>query len=279
MESTNIEYYYRVFIPVLLLAILTIIPTTLQAQDQLVLQAPYLPANDTVWVFTPANYAASQQVYPAVYLLHGYSGSYHQWDDIINLQKLANRFGFVIICPDGFYDSWYINSPVQTDHQYEHFFFEQLMPTIFERYRLNESQIFISGLSMGGHGALYLFSQQPQLFKAAGSTSGVVNLTAVGSSYGLTDILGSWETHKKRWQQFSVINHLKPIKKSGKKIIFDVGHSDPFFKMNKAMSEKTDSMGIDATFITRPGGHNAAYWHTSIPYHFFFFKQLTDKKQ
>lgn len=277
--SNRIRSLFRVLLPIFLLIGLTALPVRLLAQDQIVLQSSLIPAPDTVWVFTPSDYEDNRDSYPAVYLLHGYAGSYHQWNDIIDLQKLANHFGFVIVCPDGFYNSWYLNSPVKENHQYESFFFKNLIPEINEQYRVDKQQIFITGLSMGGHGALYLFSQHPELFRSAGSISGVVNLVAVDTAYGLGELLGSWETHRQRWKKFSVIENLKSIKKSGKMIIFDVGRDDPFFKMNKKLSRKADSLGIDATFIIRAGGHTYDYWKKSIPYHFFFFEKLLDKKK
>lgn len=257
---------------------LIILPGKLLAQEQFVLRSSFIPAPDTGWVYIPSNYDKDQASYPVVYLLHGFAGSYQQWSDITNVQKLANRFGFVIVCPDAFYDSWYLNSPIKENYQYESFFFNVLMPEIIKRYRVNKEQTFITGLSMGGHGALYLFSQRPELFLSAGSTSGVVNLVRVDTSYGLGEVLGKWPKHRDRWKRYSVIKNLKSIKKSGKKIIFDVGRSDPFFEMNKALSQKTDSLGINATFIVRPGGHTYTYWKKAIPYHFFFFKQILRKR-
>jgi S-formylglutathione hydrolase FrmB len=35
---------------------------------------------------------------------------------------------------------------------------------------------FITGLSMGGHGAMYLSAKHPELFSAAGSMSGVADM-------------------------------------------------------------------------------------------------------
>lgn len=264
---------------IFLLVSLPGVPGEVIAQDQLMIHSPLIPATDTIWVFTPSDYQNSQKLYPAVYLLHGYAGSYHQWNDITNLQELADEFNFIIICPDGFYNSWYINSPVKEDHQYKSFFFEVLMPEINEQYRVNEEQRFITGLSMGGHGALYLFSQRPDLFVSAGSISGVVNLAAIDTAYGLGELLGEWPTQMKRWEQRSVIENLESIKKSGKKIIFGIGRSDPFFKMNKALARKADSIGIDATFITRQGGHAYSYWKKSIPFHFFFFHRIIEMNE
>ena len=49
-------------------------------------------------VITPASYATAQALH-VVYLLHGHSGNY------------ADQYGFIIVCPDGGYGSWYLDSP------------------------------------------------------------------------------------------------------------------------------------------------------------------------
>lgn len=271
--------FHLKFLAVCLFISLIALTGKAQAQEQFILHSSLISAPDTVWVFTPSSYNANNNTYPAVYLLNGYGGSYHQWNDITDLQKLSNQFGFIIICPDGFKASWYLNSPIEKDHQYKSFFFKGLMPEINKRYRVNKKEVFISGLSMGGHGALYLFSQRPELFLSAGSISGVVNLVPVGASYDLQKLLGQWPEHRGRWKKHSVINNLKPIKRSGKKIVMSEGNSDPFLKMNKALDQKADSMGIDVTFITSPGGHNYKFWKKAIPYQLFFFHGIIETER
>lgn len=101
---------------------LVLILTTLIVfgQKQIVIKSEYLNAPDTVWIFSPNDYDSKEAV-PVIFLLHGWSGNYHQWDDIINCQEYANDYGTIIVCPDGLYDSWYLNSPVVSENQYESF--------------------------------------------------------------------------------------------------------------------------------------------------------------
>ena len=92
------------------------------AQDLVVITSPNLHENDSILVFIPqqieANYAPEYCVEccgepdpaPALFLLHGWAGCYRNWSDKCELQKLADQTGFLIICPDGFYDSWYVDA-------------------------------------------------------------------------------------------------------------------------------------------------------------------------
>ena len=100
------------------------------SQDTLFVNADYIPNTDTTLVFVPSNYNPAN-TYPLLFMLHGYSGNYSQWGNIVNLDSVAKTDGFIVVCPDGFYDSWYVNSPLRKNSQYEKFFFENLAPEVF----------------------------------------------------------------------------------------------------------------------------------------------------
>jgi len=247
----------------------------LSAQKQFVIDSPHISKADTVWIFTPAGYADNtSKTYPLVYLLHGWSGTYHQWNDIMDCQRYADEYGFIIVCPDGLYDSWYINSPANPRSQYADFFFSDLMPFVNELYRVDSANVFITGLSMGGHGALYLFEQKPALFCSAGSLSGVLDLKPSRNDYRISDYLGlhSENSGEAELKAYSVSGNIDKIARSGKEIIFSCGTSDPFYGVNNEFRKACDAEKINATYITGPGAHNYAYWKSEIGSHFEFFR-------
>ncbi|WP_410221787.1 alpha/beta hydrolase [Pedobacter sp.] len=245
------------------------------AQDQLVYQSKNLSKPDTVWVFTPKN-NPKQVKTPVIFLLHGYGGTYKQWNSIMNAQKYADEYGFTIVCPDGLNNSWYINSPVKKDGQYESFFFDELYPDIMKKYKVDTRNIFISGLSMGGHGALYFFIKRPELFSGAGSTSGGVRLLDSFGKYGIAALLGEEHAENDLWKKYSVIDNIQLLKGNPKPIIFDCGNEDMFYKSNNDLKQKCDELKLNATYISQPGKHNRAYWSKSIKQQFeFFTSQLT----
>ena len=246
------------------------------ARQQKVFRSERLPKPDTTWVFTPESYTSNPgKVYPVVYLLHGWSGSYQQWDDIMDCQDYADKYGFILVCPDGLYDSWYLNSPVLPNSQYADFFFKELMPGINKDYRTDTKNIFITGLSMGGHGALYLFSLHPELFCSAGSLSGGVDLSDCADSYGIPRLLGlkNDESDKAILNKFSVEYNLESIQKSGKEIIFSCGTGDFFYDINNQLRISCDKLGIKATYVSAPGGHDYDFWRTHIKSHMIFFSE------
>jgi putative tributyrin esterase len=257
------------------LVILVAMISGLSARKQYVLTSKHISKADTIWVFTPANYSKNPtKSYPLIYLLHGWSGSYHQWNDIMDCQKYADQYGFIIVCPDGLYDSWYINSPAIKESQYADFFFKDLFPFVAKTYRVDSKNVFITGLSMGGHGALYLFEQKPELFRSAGSISGVLDLTNSRNDYRISDYLGlkKESSDEMTLKAYSVVGNIEKIAATGKEIIFSCGVADPFYKVNNEFRIKCDEDKIAATYISNPGAHNYPYWKSNIRSHFEFFK-------
>lgn len=242
-------------------------------QNQLVYQSKNLPKADTTWVFTPRNYKKAKTL-PVIFLLHGYSGNYKQWHGIMNAQKYADDYGMIIVCPDGLYSSWYLNSPAKADWQFETFFFEELFPDIKRKYKVDEKKIFISGLSMGGHGAFYLFIKHPELFAAAGSTSGGVRLSDGFGKFGIGPLLGNPPADSDLWKKYSVYENIDLLKGYAKPLIFDCGSSDMFYVSNNLLKQRCDELKLNATYIAQPGGHNKAYWAKSIQQQFQFFNQI-----
>lgn len=254
-----------------LIASFLLISCTLLAQDKLIYQSKNLPKPDTTWVFKPKNYNETQKL-PVIFLLHGYSGNYKQWNSIMDAQKYADEYGFIIVCPDGLFDSWYLNSPAKKDWQYESFFFDELYPDIKSKYKVDNRYIFISGLSMGGHGALYLFIKKPELFTSAGSTSGGVMLRDFSAKYGLNALLGNPSKEDKIWDEYSVVPNIYKLQNTNKPFIFDCGSEDFFYAYNNDLKKKADELKLKATYISQPGAHNKAYWEKSIKQQFAYFK-------
>ena len=260
-------------IPFLLLAF-----NRINAQDTLVLHSEFLPANDTVLVFTPKDYNPKDSIYPVIYMLHGYGGNYSQMNKLLHLQDYANEYNFIIVCPDGLFDSWYIDSPVRRKSQWETFFFTDLYPGIKKDYATDTSNIFITGLSMGGHGAMYLFLRHSKKFKAAASSSGVLDLNYSALKYSsLSNMLGEYNSSISVFNEYSTINQLDSIKFTDKAIFVDCGNKDHLLEANNKFNEACMDRWIQITYMNMQGRHNAQYWKTSFPWHFEFFEKQIEK--
>lgn len=237
-------------------------------------ESKHLPNADTVLIATPENYSPDKN-YPLVILLHGWSGNYNQWNSITNLQDFANAYDFIIACPDGFYDSWYLNNPLKPELQYEDFFWNDFIPYLTKNYSIDSKNVFISGLSMGGHGAITLFLKNPDFFKSAGSTSGILDLSFFPDRWSIKDGIGSIKDFPREWEDNSAFYLLDSLKHREKNMYVDCGTSDFAYEVNLNFVDRCYDLNIPVEFASLPGKHSHKHWSKMIPKHFeFFYKQL-----
>lgn len=213
--------------------------------------------------------------YPVVYLLHGWSGKYSNWAQKTDLGSLADKYNFIIICPDGGYAGWYLDSPLKKDSQYETYIAKEVVAYVDKNYQTiaETSGRFICGLSMGGQGAINLIANHPDIFAAAGSMSGVMHLIEASKKFGLIELIGSYEINPERWNINSTINQIEKLKGLNKGILIDCGTEDRFIESNRKLHQKMMALKIDHVYIERPGGHSWDYWTNALDYHLLFFKK------
>ncbi|MDP4239791.1 MAG: alpha/beta hydrolase family protein [Bacteroidota bacterium] len=230
-------------------------------------------------IILPENYSARRH-YPVVYLLHGYSDNYAKWVKTIPVIKaIATARQLILVCPDGGYSSWYFDSPIDSTCQYESYITKDLLHYVDTHYSTipERSQRAITGLSMGGHGALYLAIRHKDLFGNAGSMSGGVDLRSSPKLFDISKRIGSIELHPDEWDNRSVVNMVNGLKNNELNLIIDCGVSDFFYQINAGLHRRLMALNIDHDYIERPGEHNWQYWANSIQYQLMFFDRCFDK--
>lgn len=229
-----------------------------------------------VYVVPDKALGGQAQACPVIYLLHGYGGEAKSWITIKpELPRIADEKGIIFVCPDG-KNSWYWDSPLNPAYRYETFVSSELVEYTDRHYRTVASRQgrAITGLSMGGHGALWNAFRHKDVFGAAGSTSGGVDIRPFPQNWEMSRQLGEFAANKKRWDEHTVINQIDKIQNGDLAIIFDCGESDFFLEVNKDLHKRLLGRSIDHDFITRPGVHNSAYWNNSIDYQILFFEKF-----
>ncbi|MBR5639125.1 MAG: esterase family protein [Muribaculaceae bacterium] len=225
-------------------------------------------------VVLPAQYSQKDYRYmsfPVIYLLHGAWGSYCDWPKKADLRSLASQYSIIFVCPDG-QDSWYFDSPIDPTFQFETFITQELRSYIESHYRtLNHPKYrAITGLSMGGHGALWLAWRHPEIYGSCGSMSGGVDIYNFPNKWKINERLGDYESNKEVWREHSVMNLVSTLV-PGQNIIIDDGNKDIFINENNALHEALDKQGIPHDYIVRPGAHNWSYWVNALDYQVLFF--------
>jgi len=233
-------------------------------------------------ILTPDSYEKGNQQYPVIYLLHGYSDSYAGWTTKASVvPSLADEHQVIVVMPDGGYSSWYIDSPVDPDSQFETHIASEVVSFIDENYRTiqDKSGRAITGLSMGGHGGLFLGIRHQDTFGAAGSMSGGVDLTYDVNAWEIAKRLGPYRQQPERWDSLSVVNMLDKISPGELKIIVDCGLDDFFFEINRNLHRELLRKDIPHDYIERPGRHNWVYWDNAVQYQFLFFSNFFKASQ
>jgi len=246
-------------------------------------------------VALPPSYGEARDRYPVLYFLHGLfederSWSEHSgletWEGLINAGKIGR---FIVVLPDGG-RSFYVNSHDGREG-YEDFFVHELIPAIDRKYRTmpERGERGISGVSMGGYGALHLGMAHADLFGAASAHSAALVATLpnplptegrwgfyarileapfgnpLNEAYFLENSPLTLATHPERFARL--------------KLYFDCGDQDRygFDAGAKELDRLLTEHNFPHQFVLRPGGHGWSYLdqylHHSLEFHWGVFSQ------
>ncbi|MEG3657211.1 alpha/beta hydrolase family protein [Arenibacter palladensis] len=225
-------------------------------------------------VILPDGYSGQKQAYPVLYLLHGAGGDHTDWVTKVSaIKEYADTYNMIIVCPDGSRTSWYFDSPVDPSMRYETYVSNELVEAVDKKYNTlaNRKSRAITGLSMGGHGAFYLAFKHQEVYGAAGSMSGGLDIRPFPENWDLSQRLGDYAVNRGNWEDKTVINMVHLLKKDNLKLIFDCGIKDFFYDANNRMHQKLMERNIPHDYIERPGSHNWDYWANAIQYQLLFF--------
>lgn len=243
--------------------------------------SPSMKKTISASVVVPDAYKNSNNPYPVVYLLHGYSGNYRDWVNLVpQLTSYVDQYKCIVVCPDGGYSSWYWDSPIDENFKYETHIVSEVVPFIDSAYRTinNRKGRAITGLSMGGHGGLYLGWRHSNIFGACGSMSGGVNINSSRSKFDIVKRIGDSSTYPTRWEEYSVKGVVKKPSEFPLKIIIDCGTEDFFYDINKALHQQLLQLKVKHEYIERPGGHTWQYWANAVPYQLLFFQRFFNQQ-
>jgi enterochelin esterase-like enzyme len=239
-------------------------------------------------IYLPDGYEYSERQYPVVYLLNGYTGDETNWIQSGGIQRImdheieqGNIQEMVIVMPDGD-DRLYMNRTDGT-YPYEDMFMKELLPYIQNQYSVRKGKRYtaISGLSMGGAGALKLALKYDENFGACAAFSSAVftEESVVASdqkfmdgyiSKAMPDMVGTKGKSRleKSYQEYDVL-HLAKTKDAELlktvKIYFDCGDDDFLSLGNAELHKELLGRQIPHEYRVRDGAHTWPYWRESLP--------------
>ena len=241
-------------------------------------------------VVLPARYKKSKVRFPVLYLLHGGTGNFRDWltktPDKTLLHRLADQYNLIIVTPDGDPTSYYFDSPLVKNSQFETFIANELIDKIDNTYRTVRDRTgrIIAGLSMGGHGAMFIASRHPDLYAAAGSMSGVMNINtaswkvptdfAKSRADNFTRLLGPPKEGDVPYPGYTMVTLADQLKKNNLPLIFDIGVDDFLINGNRDLHRQLVENQTPHDYTERPGAHTWAYWENALPYQLLFFNKI-----
>lgn len=226
------------------------------------------------FAFVPHS-SGKESRFPAIYLLHGAYDDYKAWSTNARglICTLVEKYKVIIITPDGDRFGWYADSPFDAANQIESYFIHELIEDVEKEFPANGER-GISGLSMGGHGAMVLALRNPGKFSAVSSMSGILDITGHPTQWQLSRVFGKYQDENRRhWNEHSALKLLPRSRDNLEKmsILIAVSTGDEFcFAENVKLHQELTRMKIDHEFLKSPGGHTWTYWLSQLPIHVRF---------
>lgn len=284
----------RVFsVKTLLFAFIFLLSVPLLAAKVDTLDIPSAAMNRTLRaaVVLPKTYRkAKKQSFPVLYLLHGGTGNFRDWltkvPDKTLLHRLADQYNLIIVTPDGDPTSYYFDSPLVKNSQFETFISKELIDRIDNTYRTvrDKKGRIIAGLSMGGHGAMFISGRHPDLYAAAGSMSGVMNINtatwkvapdfAKSRAENFAKLLGPPKEGTAPYPGYTMVTLADKLKANNLPLIFDIGVDDFLIEGNRDLHRQLTENKTPHDYIERPGAHTWEYWENALPYQLLFFSKI-----
>lgn len=228
--------------------------------------------------FIPPQLSKVSEGIPVVILLHGVYGSHWAWTYNINVHDIAAKLitegkiqPMVLVMPsDGLFGdgSGYFN---HGEKDFEKWIVKDVVNMIPEVLKVEAARLklFITGLSMGGYGALRLMAKYPKLFHGASGLSSITNLNDM-----LPFLAKEEQRYYLKFKAEEVFDYLKKNKKRLPPFRFDCGTDDSLLKSNRQLHKKLVDEGIPHVYEEFSGGHSNDYWNQNIDKTLIYFDRI-----
>jgi len=155
---------------------------------------------------------------------------------------------------------------------YENWIVEDVIDTVRDNIDCTseKSKLFISGLSMGGYGALRLGAKFPYRYKAISGHSSITNKNQMHLFV---------EEDERNYNQVDPINEdvlslIFKNKDSLPPLRFDCGKEDLLIEYNRTLHTELKNNAIKHTYQEFEGAHEWSYWQEHVKDSLLFFDQF-----
>jgi len=242
------------------------------------IKTPSLKGRGDICVFVPPGTAHLTDL-PVCILLHGVYGSAWSWPfcsgvhlqakEMIDKQEIKPML--LAMPSDGL---WGDGSAYLPHHQLD---FEQWIATdvpdalieVFPQLS-GQSPFYISGLSMGGFGALRIGAKYHQRFKGISGHSSITALEQM-NLFVEEEVIDYQQVDQ---SDESVLDTLLKYRHELPPIRFDCGKDDLLIAHNRQLHQSLNDSNIDHAYEEFEGGHEWPYWERNVGLTLKFFNSL-----
>ena len=230
-------------------------------------------ADITVWVPETDSPIAG-----VVILLHGVYGSHWAWtlkgrvhETARQLMDLGQMKPMLLVMPsDGLFADGSAYLPHQTEN-YEQWIVDDVPAVVREQFPSVQADtpFFITGLSMGGYGALRLGANYSPFFRAFSGLSSITEFPQM--SLFVEDFP---KLHRAVTTKTSVLDEMLTNKVQLSPFRFDCGTDDILIEFNRQLHQALTGNDIPHQYKEHNGGHQWDYWQKHIADSLLFFNSF-----
>jgi putative tributyrin esterase len=242
--------------------------------------SPALHRRGDVTLFVPSEAAGMTDI-PVFILMHGVYGSHWAWAMKAGAHRIAARMiadrslqPCVLAMPsDGLWGqgSGYIP---HDDHDPERWILDDVpaIAALACSAVTANSPVCISGLSMGGYGAMHLGGKYPERYQAIAAHSSCTNIAQLAEF--TADDFSQCSTAAIDTDAFAALHSaggaLPPLR-------IDCGTDDQLLNHNRILHAALADAGIAHHYEEHPGGHEWSYWAARLPATLAFFGESSQR--
>ena len=176
--------------------------------------------------------------------------------------RLFDELRLVCVCPHGQRSWWSERVCAEFDARVtpERHLLESVVPYFAQRWGLTPRSLGLTGISMGGQGALRLAFKQPEMFPVVAAISPAIEYHEL---YGQGTPLDDMYDSKEQCRQDTALMHIHPSR-FPPHIFFCIDPTDAaWYRGNDRLHEKLSALGVphEIDLTTRAGGHSWDYFN------------------
>ena len=277
-------------------------------------ESEYMGSNQNVNIILPdkprditcTDFYGSKEKYRVLWLLHGTFGGYSDWIRKSNIETYACEHNFIVVMP-GIGNADYSDWPTFTlGLNAESYIIDELMPLVYNWLPASSKREdnFITGLSMGGQGALKFAVKYPDKFSKAAILSYLPSDIEKDKedleqlySCSLDEVLSTEDVMHSKQRLYNCMHNLgsvdaylssyynlrRKIKECDLSklpdLFFSCGTDDVIFSDEiKPFQSFLKEVGLEVEWSLGPGNHEWRVWERDIQLAFDFFVNDKDIK-